>query len=181
MNIIAETKRLLLREVLPEDVDGFFELDNDPEVHRFLGNNPITTKKQAEEVIAFIRKQYVENGIGRWAIIDKSTNQFAGWTGLKLVTDTINNHTNFYDLGYRLIKKYWRQGIATESAIASLNYGFESMNINTIYAAAHLENVGSISILNKLGFEYVETYYYDGDLENWYQLNKSDWETKSLA
>ncbi len=175
MNIVAETERLLLREVLPEDVEGFFKLDADPEVHRYLGNNPITTTKQAEEVIDFIRKQYGINGIGRWAIIEKSTNTFVGWTGLKLVTETVNNHTDFYDLGYRLLKKYWRKGIATESAIASLNYGFETMNLKKIYAAAHVGNVGSNAILKNLGFQFVETFYYDGEEHNWYQIEKPKW------
>ena len=54
-----------------------------------------------------IRQQYIDNGIDRWAIINKETNDFIGWTGLKFVTETTNNHINFYDLGYRLIEKYW--------------------------------------------------------------------------
>jgi len=46
MTIFAETERLILREILPEDVDGLFELDSDPEVHRYLGNNPIQKREQ---------------------------------------------------------------------------------------------------------------------------------------
>ena len=106
MKVFAETERLILREILPIDVEGLWELDSDPEVHKYLGNNPVTDKEQIVEVINFIRQQYIDNGIGRWAIIDKKTNEFIGWTGLKFVTDTINNHQNYYDLGYRLIKKY---------------------------------------------------------------------------
>lgn len=58
-------------------------------------------------MIDSIRRQYIENGIGRWAVIDKESNNFVGWSGLKLITAKINNHQNFYDLGYRLIKRYW--------------------------------------------------------------------------
>ena len=39
-----ETERLILRPVVDADVDGMFELDSNPEVHKYLGNNPITTK-----------------------------------------------------------------------------------------------------------------------------------------
>lgn len=69
MNIYAETERLILREILPTDIDGMFELDSDPEVHKYLGNKPIKDKVQIPDMIDFIRKQYVEHGIGRWAII----------------------------------------------------------------------------------------------------------------
>ena len=43
-------------------------------------------------------------------------------------------------MGYRLRRKFWRQGIATESAIASLSYGFDVLNLKEIFAAAHVDN-----------------------------------------
>lgn len=89
MKIFAETERLLLREFLATDAPGMFALDSDPIVHRYLGNKPAQTIGQSHETIAFIRKHYVENGIGRWAVVEKSTNQFIGWAGLKLVREPI--------------------------------------------------------------------------------------------
>jgi len=41
----VETERFYLREILPTDVDGFFELDSDEDVHRYLGNNPVKNIK----------------------------------------------------------------------------------------------------------------------------------------
>ena len=178
MKVILETERLLLREILPTDLDGMFELDSDPEVHRYLGNRPATNKKQLEEVIAFIRQQYADNGVGRWAIVGKSTNEFMGWAGLKWVEDTINQHTHYYDLGYRLNRKYWGQGIATESAIASLNYGFRTLELTEIMAAAHVENQASNKVLKKVGFHQVETFVYDNAEHHWYTMNRGDWESK---
>jgi len=83
MKIYTETERLLLREILPTDVDAMFAMDSDSEVHKYLGNNPVKDKEQIRGVIEFIRGQYVEFGIGRRAIVDKKTNQFIGWAGLK--------------------------------------------------------------------------------------------------
>ena len=54
-------------------------------------------------MISFIRAQYVKNGIGRWAIIDKNTEDFIGWTGLKY-EQNLRKEFNYYDLGYRLKK-----------------------------------------------------------------------------
>lgn len=65
MKIFVETERLILREILPTDIDGMFELDSDLEVHQYLGNQPITHKQQAVDAINFIRQQYIDHGIGR--------------------------------------------------------------------------------------------------------------------
>jgi len=175
MKIYIETERLILREIVANDVDGLFELDSDPEVHRYLGNNPVTNKEQIVEVIQMIRKQYIENGIGRWAIEDKSTGEFLGWTGLKLVKEPLNGHVNFYDVGYRLIRKHWGKGIATESALASLKYGFETLGVKEIYASAEVGNIGSNNVLKKIGMEWMETFDYEGREQNWYFLEHGKW------
>ena len=86
--IFAETERLILREILDTDEDAFFEMDADPEVHRYLGNNPVKTKEEIKAAIKFIRQQYIDNGIGRWALIEKSTGEFVGWGGMKLIKET---------------------------------------------------------------------------------------------
>ena len=150
MKIFTETERLNLREILPTDIDGMFELHSDPEVHRFLGDQTVTSKEQTINIINFIRQQYIDYGVGRWAIIDKNTKNFIGWTGLEFVTESINNHKNFYDLGYRLIRKYWGQGIATETAFASLEYAFGKLNADKVFARADSENIRSHKVLKKV-------------------------------
>lgn len=179
MKIFAETDRFIVREILTTDVDGLFELDADPEVHRYPGNKPVTDKNQALEVIHFIRQQYIDNGIGRWAIIDKKTNDFIGWTGLKFVTTLTNNHIHYYDIGYRLRKKYWGQGIATETALASLHYAFVELKATEVYAMADCRNDGSNKILNKIGLRFIETFDLDGIKHNWYKLERKEYERKT--
>jgi len=174
MKIFGETERLILREILPSDIDGMFALDSDPEVHRYLGNQPVKTKEETLEVINFIRQQYIDNGIGRWAIIDKQTNEFIGWTGLKWITEQTGNRIHYYDLGYRLVKKYWGKGIATESAIASLEYAFKHLNATEVLATADCENEGSNKILQKLGMRLFEKFDYDGIEHNFYIIEKKD-------
>jgi len=68
---------------------------------------------------------------------------FIGWTGLKFIANETNNRNNYHDLGCRLIKKYWEQGVATEAAIASLAYAFDKLNTNEVYAMDDYENDGS--------------------------------------
>ena len=125
-------------------------------------------------MIDFIRNQYVVNGIGRWAIIDKKTNDFIGWTGLKF-EQGLRENFSYYDLGYRLRKKYWGKGIATESAIQSLKYGFENLDLKEIGAAADVDHLVSNKILKKIGLKFIETFEFEGSTCNWYNLKKSDW------
>lgn len=172
MEIFIETPRLLIREIVPEDEGGIFELDSDKEVHRYLGNDPLTDIAQAGKAIAFIRRQYIDNGIGRWAMVEKATGEFMGWTGLKLETGTINGHTRFYDLGYRLIRRHWGNGYATEAAKACLHYGFEQMNLTTIYGRADAENIASRQVLLKCGLQYTGNFIEDGILTDWFCIHR---------
>lgn len=168
MIIYAETERLLLREILPADEEGMFALDSDPEVQQFVGGKPITTRQQSREMIGYIRQQYQENGIARWAVIRKDTDEFIGWAGLKFIRETINNHTEYYDLGYRLIKQYWGLGYATEAARAALNYGFNQMHLKQIFAMADSRNKNSRNVLEKAGLTYVHTFTYQGNPTDWF-------------
>ncbi len=180
MKIFAETERLILRELLKSDADGMFELDSDPLVHQYLGNKTINNINQSIELIDFVRQQYIDHGIGRWAIIDKSTNDFIGWSGLKFVTELNNGHQNYYDVGYRLIRKYWGKGIATETAIIALDYAFNTLNTNEVYAAAHCENGASNKILQKIGMNFIETFSYQNFMCNWYKIDKSNYRNIKL-
>ena len=58
MKIYLETERLILREILPTDDDGMFELDANPIVHQYLGKKPLKTKLEAKNVIQFINENY---------------------------------------------------------------------------------------------------------------------------
>ena len=67
-----------------DDVDPFFEMDSDPEVHKYLGTQPVQNKDQIVETIRYVRQQYIDNGIGRWAIVENqpislSAGQVSNW------------------------------------------------------------------------------------------------------
>jgi len=172
MKIFAETERLLLRELLPADAEGMFERDSDPDVHLYLGNNPIKSLAESKNDIEFIRDQYEKLGIGRWAVIEKETGDFVGWSGLKFITKSTNNHINYYDLGYRFIKRSWGKGYATETAKAAIDYGFETLNLDFIIGIADVHNQGSINVLEKSGLKKIELFDYNGKLHHWMKIEK---------
>lgn len=101
------TQRLVLRDLEPSDCDRMYLMDSDPRVFATLfGCTPPTTVEDTSKAIDMVRKQYVDNGIGRWAVVEKESGLFIGWAGLKIETN-VNGHESFYDLGYRLIPEFW--------------------------------------------------------------------------
>ncbi|MCH3883557.1 GNAT family N-acetyltransferase [Tenacibaculum aquimarinum] len=178
MKFYLETERLILREIKETDLDGIFALDANPKVHLYLGNRPISSKKQALENIQFIQEQYRKRGIGRFACIEKATGEFIGWSGLKFnkgEKEAVNGIQNFIDIGYRFIPKYWKKGYGFESATACLEFGFNQMNYNIINAAALEGNIGSNKILTKIGLQLVSKFSYEDVKANWYELKKEDY------
>ncbi|MBA9072480.1 RimJ/RimL family protein N-acetyltransferase [Flavobacterium gossypii] len=169
MRTSLETERLLLRELLPTDDVGMFELDSNPQVHIYLGNKPVTSIEQVREAIANIRQQYLENGIGRWAVILKETNEFIGWSGLKLEKN-VNGYRTFYDLGYRFIQKHWGKGYAYETAKAFVDFGFNDMKLEKINAYADFDNLASRRVLEKVGMHFVNAFDDEGTQEAWYEI-----------
>ena len=169
----SETKRFILRPFSLKDVDDFFELESDPEVHIYLGNNPCETKEDVLKLINGVLAQYERNGIGRWAIEDKTSGEVVGWSGLKWETEA--RAFGYYDVGYRLKRKHWGKGIATEVGLESMRYGFHEMNLDLIGGGAEVDHDVSNHILQKIGLEHTETIMSFGKLHHWYQIKRVDW------
>ncbi|MDR7371136.1 GNAT family N-acetyltransferase [Flavobacterium aquidurense] len=165
-----ETERLLLRELELSDAEGMFELDSNPNVHIFVGKKPVKHIDESRASIEYIQQQYKDFGIGRWAVILKETNEFLGWSGIKFITNEMNNHKDFYEIGYRFIEKYWGKGYATEAGKAFVNYAFNEMNVDALYASADEGNENSRKILEKLGMNYVNSFEFEGKSEVWYKV-----------
>lgn len=173
MKFNIETERLILREMRLTDLDGMFELDSDPVVHKYLGNKPVKTKKESRKIIESVLNQYKERGIGRWAAIEKSSGEFIGWSGIRLNTEyNMNGFTRYYDVGYRLIKKYWGKGYATESGKAVVSYAFKNLKLPELYATTEIGNQASHKVLLKIGLHYVEDFYFEEEKLNlrWYKV-----------
>ena len=162
-----------MRPFTINDVQNLFDLDVDPEVHVFLGNNPVKSLEESELMLQSILAQYRKHQLGRLAIIRKEDNQFIGWAGIKL-EENVRDFA-YYDLGYRLKKQFWGQGIATEAAKALLEYGFQNLKLETINAAAEEDHTASNKVLNKIGMRCTQRFIFDNSPCNWYTLQKKQW------
>lgn len=79
----------------------------------------------------------------------KGDEEFIGWCGLKKTSNHI-----FPDLGYRFFQKYWGKRYATEAAKRTIEYGFHSLHLEGIFAAAHIEYIASQKVLEKCGLHF---------------------------
>lgn len=149
---MIETARLLLREVELGDAEGFFEMDSDPLVARYVGNRPVEHLEECVKVIQFVQSQYVQYGIGRLSVVDKASGAFLGWCGLKRMKDTgLNGNDDFIDIGYRFMHKHWGKGYATESVGPCSIMACTCLGSSVINAIARVENAASIRVLTKIG------------------------------
>lgn len=175
MNLILESQRLIFRPFELSDAKALYNMDKNPNVHKYLWQKPTLQIEESIQIIQYLQKQYNENGIGRFATILKDTGDFIGWTGIKFINDHVENgNTNFYDYGYRLDEKFWNQGFATEATKVWLDYGFNQMNIKIMNAYTHAANGASNHILSKLGFQFIEDYPdNEGVTWKWWQLENN--------
>ena len=172
MNLTLETERLILRPLEISDAEAMFAMDNNPNVHKYLWQQPTQELNETIKIIKMVQKQYEENKIGRFATIIKETSEFIGWTGIKFVNNHVENgNTNFYDYGYRLNEKFWNKGFATEASIAWLEHGFNQMKIQEMNAYTHAKNGASNHVLQKVGFNFMEDYPDENGVTwKWWQL-----------
>ncbi|MCX8534384.1 GNAT family N-acetyltransferase [Chryseobacterium luquanense] len=174
MNIYLETKRLILRKFEEADYERLFLLDSDPEVMKYIGMPVLSKVEESKKVVKMIMQQYKDNGLGRLAVIEKESGLLIGWSGIKLNTSEVNGYHNFYELGYRFLPETWGKGYATESGKASLNYGFNDLKAEIVYAYAHSGNLASNHILTKLGFEKTGEFTEPDGICFWYELKKEN-------
>lgn len=170
MKFHIETPRLLLREMRPTDAEGMFDLDRRPEVAKYLGAPPLTDIEQSRKSIEYVRSQYKDFGIGRFVVEWRETGEFVGWAGLKFLTEPMNGQVNYHDVGYRLLPKFWGRGVATEAARASLDFGFNELNLEKICGVAMPENAASCAVLEKIGLRAVNDFLHEDFVLRWFEM-----------
>lgn len=100
------------------------------------------------------------------AIVNKESNEFIGDIGFYNM-DFYSNNT---EVGYTIVKKFWRQGVASECIKAIENFAFNKLNMNRVIAMVNSDNISLIKLLEKLGFNK------DGVLrEHYYNNSKNEY------
>ncbi|TPH16589.1 GNAT family N-acetyltransferase [Litorilituus lipolyticus] len=166
MNILIETERLQMRQFTLDDVDAVYEFGHSEEVTRYTGDaGAIKNKADAQSIIENVwLAEYEKYGYARYALIHKADNKVIGFCGVKYEPEL-----GCPDIGYRMLKQYWGQGLGFEAAEAALNYARNELKLARVVAEVVDENTASAKILQKLGFTHTKTYQEDGFTVHFYE------------
>ena len=154
-----ETTRTYLREFQLDDAAAVLKFNDNRDVTRYTGDaGMITSLNDARRVITDIwHREYKLYGYARWAVVEKSNLQVIGFCGLKYIPKL-----GMPDIGYRFLPEYWGKGLATETAMASVEYCRAQLNVQRYFADVMEENTASVKVIRKLGLRFHQYIKEDG-------------------
>ena len=143
-----ETERLLLRPWKDSDYDTYARMSRDPDIVRFFPG--ILNRVESDAEVDYWRSSFKNEGWGFWALEEKTTKEFVGYTGLM---HTLPEHPfpRCVEIGWKLARSSWGKGYATEAARRALAFGFTELGQDAIFAYASVDNAASIKVIKRLG------------------------------
>jgi RimJ/RimL family protein N-acetyltransferase len=163
MSIYLETRRLVLRELTEGDANRLLALDSDPEVLHWTGARGLANvQAYRRHVRTNILCYYVVyEGYGFWAILEKASGRFVGWTSLRPALDgrfaaALKYAPEDVELDCRLQRAVWGQGFATELVLALVQKAFLSLGTMSVVAATAREHAVAQHILQKAGLRQLQ-------------------------
>ena len=156
--VLLETDRLVLRELTEADAEALFDLDQDPELMRYVGPYTLPTPEAYREHIRtrFLPFSGSDPPRGFWAAVERATGGFIGWFHLRPALDyrfaaEAGYRPGDADLGYRLARAAWGRGLATEGAAALVRLAAADPDTRRVVACALAANRASVRVLEKIG------------------------------
>src|SRR5919205_495280 len=143
-----ETQRLVLRPLEERDFDAFAAVNADPEVARWLYNEP-RTRAEAREHFERKRRPVLERE-DDWlscAAIDRESGAFVGDFSFHWVSET--HRTG--EIGFVVAPEHHGKGYATEAARALLDWAFGAGGFHRVIGRTEARNTASARVLEKLG------------------------------
>jgi ribosomal-protein-alanine N-acetyltransferase len=144
------SERLGFRNFMDSDLIPFHKMNSDPEVMKYFPS--VLVKEQTRSLMDRINNHITEHGFGFFAVDLLSENIFIGFIGLKR-TNFIADFTPCVEIGWRLDKNYWNQGLASEGATRCLEFAFSDLNLYEIYSFTPLLNKASERVMQKIGLK----------------------------
>ncbi|MGW7233634.1 GNAT family N-acetyltransferase [Pseudomonas fulva] len=145
-----ESARLILRQWQDEDLREFAALCADPQVMRYFPA-PLT-RLEAAALIGRIRGHFHEYGFGLWALERKDSGAFIGMTGLL----NVNFDAPFapaVEIGWRLARRHWGLGFASEAAWTCLRCAFAQLQVEQVVSFISTLNLPSQKVMQAIGME----------------------------
>jgi RimJ/RimL family protein N-acetyltransferase len=168
-----ETERLTLRPFREDDVSAFFELSQDPDVMRYVGDRRVPTLQESWRAIAGWLGHWALRGYGQWAIEERSSGRLIGRAGIINPVDWPGP-----EVGYLLGKAWWGHGYATEATQAAMDWGFEQIGFDDLLSLIDPANQASIAVATRLGESLRGEVDLWGNTVSIYGISRAEWEAR---
>ena len=157
-----QTERLDLRRFTPGDADLMLAVWNDPDFVKHVGDRGIRTVDEARSALSDgILSMYSDLGYGPYCITLRDSGQRIGVCGL-FKRDVLDDP----DIGFGLLPRHRRDGIAWEAADAVLSEAREVLGFERVTAIVSPGNEASVKLIEKLGLVYAGPIRMPGDEED---------------
>lgn len=144
----VETERMILRKLALEDKGNMKEYVLDPDVYKYWGVEFIEPRDPENPIYYFgLPKKGKKNDL-TWGMALKTDNKIIGEIFVNFIEDSVMGH-----VGYRLAKKYWNHGYASEALQAVVAFCFEKAELNRLWTHVGDGNYASCKVLEKCGFK----------------------------
>jgi RimJ/RimL family protein N-acetyltransferase len=147
-NVVLETERLVLREWSDADRTPFAAMNADAEVMRYFP--AVQTREQSDASADRIAAHFVEHGFGLFALEEKASGAFVGFTGFQTVALDCPVRGDL-EIGWRLARAVWRRGLAFEAASACLDWLDRKTSVPRVVSMTAAINRPSRRLMGKLG------------------------------
>ena len=184
-----ETTRLRLRPWRDDDREPFAALNADPEVMRLFPAR--LTRDESDAMVERMMARTQQHGFCFWPVIVRQTSEFAGFCGLNVTQDIPGLETGTVEIGWRLARRFWGKGYASESALAWRDHAFTALGLTDIVAFAVPENHASTAVMARIGMHHDGAGDFDHpripearpDLKRHvlWRLDQAGWETLNRA
>ena len=148
VHAMIETSRLILRPWRESDFAAFAEQNADPMVMRFLRG--VLTREESDAYARRVQQNLADHGFCKWAVEAPGVAPFIGAVGLSHVRFEAS-FTPAVEVAWRLNRRFWGQGYATEAARAAMQDGFTRVGLKEIIAITTLGNHPSQRVMERLG------------------------------
>ena len=139
----------IIRHINENDYMDIYGIYGDADVMKYDIDNLLKSLDDARNNIEMIHRGILNKWFVRWAVIDKCTDEFIGTIAFHHFEFDKNN----VQIGYNLKKNYWRKGVMSDVLKLTLDYLQSNSSLETIEASIDTENVASLKLVEKLGFE----------------------------
>lgn len=147
--VIAETPRLLIREMSLLDLDNLYELYGTLKDCPYI-EQLYDIEKETEFTKNYIQNMYGFFGHGLWLVIRKSDNRLIGRAGIE---NREIDGTTEKELGYLIGRPWQKHGYAKEACEAIISYAAEYLECGRLFLCSHKQNIPSIHLAEKLAFK----------------------------